>query len=67
MLLIPGNDSGSAPGVLLRDDTPSSGTKVIDTASELRAPSAERAAYYLDAAIAALSVPGKVKFKVFLM
>jgi hypothetical protein len=57
-----GNESGSntAPGIYLRPEDPSSsGSKLIDSASELRAPSAERAAYYLDAAIAALTVPGR--------
>ena len=30
----------------------------MENQSELRAPTADRAAYYLDAAIAALTVPG---------
>ncbi|XP_062588901.1 kinesin-like protein KIF26B isoform X4 [Saccostrea cucullata] len=41
---------GTAPGVYLRED-PICGTQ-LENQSELRAPSAERAAYYLDAALA---------------
>ncbi|KAK3578712.1 hypothetical protein CHS0354_008571 [Potamilus streckersoni] len=44
---------GTAPGVYLRDD-PICGTQ-LENQSELRAPSAERAAYYLDAALASRS------------
>lgn len=40
----------------LRED-PISGTQV-ENQSELRAPTAHRAAYYLDAAIASRTVPG---------
>ncbi|XP_033736356.1 kinesin-like protein KIF26B isoform X2 [Pecten maximus] len=43
--------SGTAPGVYLRED-PICGTQ-LENQSELRAPTAERATYYLDAAIAA--------------
>ncbi|KAK3093323.1 hypothetical protein FSP39_014094 [Pinctada imbricata] len=42
---------GTAPGVYLRED-PICGTQ-LENQSELRAPSADRAAYYLDAALAA--------------
>lgn len=48
-------ESSPAPGVYLRDD-PICGTQ-LENQSELRAPSAERAAYYLDAAVAARTVP----------
>lgn len=41
---------GTAPGVYLRED-PICGTQ-LENQSELRAPSADRAAYYLDAALA---------------
>lgn len=53
-----GNESGgnTAPGVYLRED-PICGTQ-LENQSELRAPTAERAAYYLDAAIAARTIPG---------
>ncbi|KAL3873285.1 hypothetical protein ACJMK2_036421 [Sinanodonta woodiana] len=44
---------GTAPGVYLRDD-PICGTQ-LENQSELRAPSADRAAYYLDAALASRS------------
>ena len=56
--LITGNESGgnTAPGVYLRED-PICGTQ-LENQSELRAPTAERAAYYLDAAIAARTIPG---------
>ena len=47
--------SGTAPGVYLRED-PICGTQ-LENQSELRAPSADRAAYYLDAAVAARTVP----------
>ena len=40
---------GTAPGVYLRED-PISGTQ-LENQSELRAPTAEKAAYYLDAAL----------------
>ncbi|XP_063223022.1 kinesin-like protein KIF26B [Bacillus rossius redtenbacheri] len=46
-------DSDQSPGVYLRDD-PLFGTQ-LQHQSELRASSAERAAYYLDAAVAARS------------
>ena len=54
-----GNESGgnTAPGVYLRED-PICGTQ-LENQSELRAPTAERAAYYLDAAIAARTIPGR--------
>ena len=54
-----GNESGgnTAPGVYLRED-PICGTQ-LENQSELRAPTAERAAYYLDAAIAARTIPGE--------
>lgn len=42
---------GTAPGVYLRED-PICGTQ-LENQSELRAPTADRAAYYLDAALAA--------------
>jgi hypothetical protein len=47
----------SAPGVYLRDD-PVSGVQ-LENLSELRAPTARHAAFYLDAAIAARTIPGK--------
>ncbi len=55
---VSGNESGgnTAPGVYLRED-PICGTQ-LENQSELRAPTAERAAYYLDAAIAARTIPG---------
>lgn len=40
---------GTAPGVYLRED-PISGTQ-LENQSELRAPTAEKAAFYLDAAL----------------
>ncbi|XP_058796972.1 kinesin-like protein CG14535 [Phymastichus coffea] len=46
------NDSEQSPGAYLRDD-PVLGTLQLHQHSELRAPTAERAALYLDAAIAA--------------
>ncbi|GBO21685.1 hypothetical protein AVEN_59131-1, partial [Araneus ventricosus] len=45
--------SGTSPGVYLRDD-PIFGAQLINQ-SELRAPTAEKAAYLLDAALAARS------------
>ena len=55
---VAGADSArdQAPGVFLRDD-PICGTQ-LENQSELRATSADRAAHYLDAAIAARTVPG---------
>jgi len=47
----------TSPGVYLRDD-PVCGAQ-LENHSELRAPTAERAAYFLDAAIAARTVSGK--------
>ncbi|XP_064622621.1 kinesin-like protein KIF26A [Lineus longissimus] len=47
--------SGTAPGVYLRED-PISGTQ-LENQSELRAPTADKAAYYLDAALAARATP----------
>jgi len=47
----------TSPGVYLRDD-PVCGAQ-LENQSELRAPTAERAAYFLDAAIAARTVSGK--------
>lgn len=47
--LIP--DSEQSPAVYLRDD-PLFGTLQLQQHSELRAPTAERAAFYLDAAVA---------------
>ncbi|CAH1790749.1 unnamed protein product [Owenia fusiformis] len=49
------NGGNTAPGVYLRDD-PICGAQ-LENQSELRAPTAEKAAYYLDAAIAARSAP----------
>ena len=49
----------TSPGVYLRDD-PVCGAQ-LENQSELRAPNAERAAYFLDAAIAARTVPGKYR------
>lgn len=51
--------STMSPGMYLRDD-PVCGTQ-LENQSELRAPTAERAAYFLDAAIAARTVPGERK------
>lgn len=48
-LLFP--DSEQSPAVYLRDD-PLFGTLQLQQHSELRAPTAERAAFYLDAAVA---------------
>ncbi|XP_074662541.1 uncharacterized protein LOC141915043 [Tubulanus polymorphus] len=45
---------GTSPGVYLRED-PISGTQ-LENQSELRAPTADKAAFYLDAAIAARTV-----------
>ncbi|XP_044012628.1 kinesin-like protein CG14535 isoform X2 [Aphidius gifuensis] len=45
------NDSEQSPAVYLRDD-PLFGTFQLQQHSELRAPTAERAAFYLDAAVA---------------
>ncbi|PRD33477.1 UNVERIFIED_CONTAM: Kinesin-like protein KIF26A [Trichonephila clavipes] len=53
--------SGTSPGVYLRDD-PIFGAQLINQ-SELRAPTAEKAAYLLDAALAARS-RGNVSFRV---
>lgn len=50
--------SGTAPGVYLRED-PISGTQ-LENQSELRAPTGDRAAHYLDAAVAARTVPGMI-------
>ena len=50
---------GTAPGVYLRED-PICGTQ-LENQSELRAPTADRAAYYLDAALASRAV-GKSPF-----
>ena len=47
----------TSPGVYLRDD-PVCGSQ-MENHSELRAPTAERAAYFLDAAVAARTVSGK--------
>jgi len=49
ILLFP--DSEQSPAVYLRDD-PLFGTLQLQQHSELRAPTAERAAFYLDAAVA---------------
>ena len=49
----------TAPGVYLRED-PICGTQ-LENQSELRAPTADRAAYYLDAAVAARTIPGKTE------
>lgn len=49
--------SGTAPGVYLKED-PISGTQ-LENQSELRAPTVQCAAYYLDAAIAARTIPGE--------
>ncbi|XP_077522400.1 uncharacterized protein LOC144133293 isoform X2 [Amblyomma americanum] len=46
--------SGTAPGLYLRDD-PILGTKLMNY-SELRAPTAEKAAFLLDAAVAAAAI-----------
>lgn len=53
-----GTETGvsTAPSVYLRED-PICGTQ-LENQSELRAPTAEQAAYYLDAAIAARSTAG---------
>lgn len=50
----------TAPGVYLRED-PICGTQ-LENQSELRAPSAEKAAYYLDAALAARAAAGRRVF-----
>lgn len=57
---LPGQETtgvGTAPGVYLRED-PICGTQ-LENQSELRAPTAEKAAFYLDAALAARSPVGK--------
>lgn len=54
--------SGSAPGVYLRDD-PVFGSQLMNQ-SELRAPTAERAAFLLDAALAARTT-GKRSILIF--
>lgn len=54
--------SGTAPGVYLRED-PICGTQ-LENQSELRAPTADRATYYLDAAIAARTQLGNYIFVV---
>lgn len=53
-----GQETGvsTAPGVYLRED-PICGTQ-LENQSELRAPTADKAAFYLDAALAARSIPG---------
>ena len=51
--------SGTAPGVYLKED-PISGTQ-LENQSELRAPTAQSAAYYLDAAIAMRTIPGECR------
>lgn len=48
---------GTAPGVYLRED-PICGTQ-LENQSELRAPTADKAALYLDAALAARLAAGK--------
>lgn len=48
---------GTAPGVYLRED-PICGTQ-LENQSELRAPTADKAALYLDAALAARSATGE--------
>ena len=52
------SESCCAPGVFLRDD-PVCGAQ-LENQSELRAPTVRHAAYYLDAAIAARTVPGNL-------
>lgn len=56
---MPGTESGqgTSPGVYLRED-PICGTQ-LENQSELRAPTAERACYYLDAALASRTALGK--------
>lgn len=49
---------GTAPSVYLRED-PICGTQ-LENQSELRAPSADKAALYLDAALAARSATGMI-------
>ena len=56
LLLGQESSGGTAPGVYLRED-PIVGTQ-LENQSELRAATADRAAYYLDAAIAARTIPG---------
>ena len=53
----------TSPGVYLRDD-PVCGTQ-LENQSELRAPTAERAAYFLDAAIAARASPGQATQSIY--
>jgi hypothetical protein len=50
---------GTAPGVYLRED-PISGTQ-LENQSELRAPTAEKAAFYLDAALNSRTKTGNCK------
>ena len=59
LLSHPGVESAGStnPSVYLRDD-PIRGLQ-IENQSELRAPTADHATYYLDAAVAARTVPGK--------
>lgn len=54
-----------SPGMYLRED-PVCGTQ-LENQSELRAPTAERAAYFLDAAIAARTVPGQTQIYQWIM
>ena len=56
---------GTAPGVYLRED-PICGTQ-LENQSELRAPSADKAALYLDAALAARSATGKTERDIILV
>ncbi|GAB1604540.1 kinesin-like protein KIF26B [Argonauta hians] len=58
-----GTETGvsTAPGVYLRED-PICGTQ-LENQSELRAPTADQAAYYLDAAIAARSTAGEEELR----
>ena len=56
---------GTAPGVYLRED-PICGTQ-LENQSELRAPSADKAALYLDAALAARSATGKTEQDIILV
>ena len=64
-LLTTAAEAGSvtSPGVYLRDD-PVCGAQ-LENHSELRAPTAERAAYFLDAAIAARTVSGEYRIATF--
>jgi len=58
LYVLAGQESGvgTAPGVYLRED-PISGTQ-LENQSELRAPTAEKAAFYLDAALNARNKSG---------